>query len=934
MAAFLGDNMRIVSAKKLQIVIEKIDEYNAKYRKMERSFGFHFSGHETQGWTGGQISNGMLFSFLGELTSPKFDEMVLYDNEELAIYNANQANRTAPAQIRPWSFPFKYLSVKLIVDPKELPCEVTISLTKSDDSTFSVPSMVRGQGEALLFIPIREEESAEDETYVNQITITTKSIETNTPCSFYLQYINLGNNKMIPFRGPINILDEKELEECLKTNLKEADKKFIFDKFSKEIQKIESAPSDNGCSTCDNYQCHCDGPRYQYNGCRADGCNGYTSCSCNASCHLQEVTRCLCDHMFYSVDVTDTKRSVSTPIAKDVDLLAKVKPTLENLYRIGDNTYKKINESKPGYLRYSFDTPYKLTKEENVDITTKNSADADILASKSIQAWSADILRDPRFQGSTYKFISVGNHNYFIVSQFTKGFPAEGYWFWDWDPKTQNYKYDDYGSMVFWEEDDDMGAAFHIVIYEIQPLGNSFHLEYKNKFGVDTYISQGEKRNKIKQGYCRIEVYETSISNGVLSHSIAVLLNHSQLANGLIGTWCFSLNENGAVSHIKQHYITNTWYRDYKKVIGCDEPFYFMGFGEAEEILSYSKNSSGQIRYLMSQHQIYDNPLQGIAYWDFKNFPAISEPLYSLRNGKFFLYGHAGYSHSALFPGATTDNTLSGSIYSTPLIAVRQANNINELLARTMNAPDVIFSLDEELEKDLTSVLKYYPDWNKQYYEKQYPLVRFSFVFTGANKQDTNSYDVDIIVNNKIYPCSDIFGINPSINKEEVIEMDPRCVICYTGCTKYPLDNGKFIIYRHYDGNTYLKGFNNNANDKGIKVGDIFNEGSYFMTLSSDGILSNGSATFNIKDSSELTNIKTGDVFDNLSIKLTNSITEFEDFSLKADSALFDENKANSGEQQCIPCLCDQKQYYTQACVCDSACDGYSRTCTCYSKSY
>jgi hypothetical protein len=195
-----------------------------------------------------------------------------------------------------------------------------------------------------------------------------------------------------------------------------------------------------------------------------------------------------------------------------------------------------------------------------------------------------------------------------------------------------------------------------------------------------------------------------------------------------------------------------------------------------------------------------------------------------------------------------------------------------------------------------------------------------------------------MIVNNKIYRRTNVLGLDSQWSK--VMEMDPRCTIYYTGFTKYFQDdsnqigNMRFIVYRHYDGNVYVKGFNNNADDKGVRVSDEFNEGCYFMSLSSDGILSNGLNMVDINQSHENTPIKKGSIFNSLSIRLTDPVTEFTTFSLTADSVFYDNNKGSQGAKQSIPCLCDQKQYYVQACSCDSSCDGYKHSCICYSRSY
>lgn len=940
--------MKIVNAKTLQLAMERIDEYRAKYRKEKESFGFHFSGGQVQGWTNGVIQNGMLYVSSGSTTSPTFEELGPYAELRTAQKEGINVGHVPAA----WRFPYPYFTAKLLLNPSKTSCQVTFELIKANgESETSVCDMGwKDYNEVLWFSKIEsnfdnyKNKVSTSENAISQIKITVIDQDTGQYSPFYIQYVNFCTNELLKYSGPINILDGQELNKYLEEQTP-VERKYIFDKYTHLIEHYERKPSDTGCSTCDTNVCFCDGTiaRYGYTPCQIDACQGYQECSCNASCNLEANNRCACDHMFYTVETTDPYRSISTPIDKGVKLLTKIKPQLQNLIKTGPNTYKKIVKSLPGYLAYRFDTPYIVDEDTSEFDKAISGKKITPLAYTETKNWSEEIKQDPRFEGAKLMFIGCGPHDFVIVVKLVRGFPTKDYWQWGRDPKTGKRLYEEWDKIDFWDDDNDRGVEFNLLIYEIHSDNYSYFLDLKYHSDYDGTVSHGYQRDyNPKVTDCNMQVYETSVSKDentgkdVLKYSIAVNVTSNYMSNGFVYLECLSIDSNGKCDFIQRRIKEQTWYRDStparnQKILKPGDNFYFLCMHK-ENMFHYTLTNNGNFLRLYRNGNLAEEPLYGIESWWLNDTTTTKEPVIGLRSLEMYGQGITTYpekihNNSSKFPIQSEKLSSPSSqyyrnmyqtyypmIYSLYSKIEMRDHNVDwpYSMQMGMSAPWIY---NGEIEEELVVPAKS---------NRPAKIVRYLFQYIEGEDFDA-VYALDVSVNNKIFHSNkiDSSGYNKT-SWTKLIELEQGEYVCSLGFSNYFEGTNKFFIYKSLDGNVYLKALYIDKQDKGkgIKIPENCGYGWEFVSLSDHGILTCSHCkrvfqsssnmgfeclTVKVTDGVHLHDMPKGELCKGITLQLDNVETKLDPPPLKLTSLYYDSKKTNS--EQMMPCACDHVRY-------------------------
>jgi hypothetical protein len=296
---------------------KRIDLYRAKYRHSDFTpYAWCFHGNKAQKWTG-TCSNGRL-TFT--------DRTQLAD--EIGIDTAT----------------YKYISFRFVkpsdpILPITSTGTITTLLAKQGSTvhsyklTVEYTSSVSGAGTKEVIVPANNRpqtvfvDMSAEPGWTGTITKIGFSIVSNSnklPTTFaamsyspvYCEYIKIDKDNVfanIADDPTITALDLNQMRGDVDTLAKQtvdwrgADRvrQFINTINKKDIdevnQKISALLPYNGCATCDNFQCSCDGTDYGHIACQAcNTCNQYSACAtCDVTCH-EEARVCSCDMSCYT----------------------------------------------------------------------------------------------------------------------------------------------------------------------------------------------------------------------------------------------------------------------------------------------------------------------------------------------------------------------------------------------------------------------------------------------------------------------------------------------------------------------------------------------------------------------------------------------------------------------------------------------------------
>ena len=305
---------------------KRIDLYRAKYRHEDftpHSWCFH--GNESQNWTG-NCSGGFLVFETGtriaqqieiDATIYKYVSFKFNKPSETIVAKATAPKGTLTPKIHAYTLTLNYRSL-IGIDITDHTISTTIP-TSSDPMTvfLDMSNDVNWQGQiiALEFI-VTAVSDPSNYFSIKRGDISCEYIKVDKENVF----LNIADDETVTeldinkMRNDVDTLAGQAIDWRGEDRVKQ----FIHTIKKKDIEEVNNRisllPAYNGCATCDNYQCSCDGTDYGHVPCQAcNQCDMYQSCSwcdlvlddsskdctCDGTCYTQAKS-CTCDNRCYN----------------------------------------------------------------------------------------------------------------------------------------------------------------------------------------------------------------------------------------------------------------------------------------------------------------------------------------------------------------------------------------------------------------------------------------------------------------------------------------------------------------------------------------------------------------------------------------------------------------------------------------------------------